>query len=68
MPDDFPIAPSLAIPIALKRAGLTVDQIDLYEVNEAFAVVALANAKVSSYFPPSSSIIRLHADFEPAVG
>eukprot|EP01125_Pyxidicula_operculata_P022257 TRINITY_DN8992_c0_g1_i1.p1 TRINITY_DN8992_c0_g1~~TRINITY_DN8992_c0_g1_i1.p1 ORF type:complete len:415 (+),score=131.41 TRINITY_DN8992_c0_g1_i1:41-1285(+) len=45
LPIEFPTAPALAIPIALKRAGLTVDQIDLWEINEAFAVVALANQR-----------------------
>jgi acetyl-CoA C-acetyltransferase len=46
VPEDFPIAPSLAVPLALKRAGLTVSDIDLFEVNEAFAVVCLANGKL----------------------
>lgn len=36
-PDVMGIGPSLAIPKALKRAGLTQDQIGLWEVNEAFA-------------------------------
>lgn len=42
-PEWFTIAPSLAIPIALKRAGIEKEQVDFYELNEAFAVVALAN-------------------------
>ena len=42
-PDWFTTAPSVAIPAAVKRAGLTMDQIDFYEINEAFSVVALAN-------------------------
>ena len=29
--------PSIAIPMALARAGITVDDVDLFEVNEAFA-------------------------------
>ena len=45
-PREFTIAPSLAIPIALERAGLTKDQVDLWEINEAFSVVVLANQKV----------------------
>lgn len=36
-PEIMGIGPSLAIPRALKRAGLTVDQIGLWEINEAFA-------------------------------
>jgi acetyl-CoA C-acetyltransferase len=48
-PKDFPIAPSLAIRLALKRAGLSLSDIDLFEINEAFSVVALANQKVNNY-------------------
>lgn len=42
----FTTAPSLATPLALKRAGLKTDDIDFFEVNEAFAVVALAFGKL----------------------
>ncbi|KAJ1022591.1 hypothetical protein NDA16_003580 [Ustilago loliicola] len=42
-PIDFPIAPAYAIPKALERAGLTKDDISLFEINEAFSAVALAN-------------------------
>ena len=45
-PKDFPIAPSLAIPMALKQAGLRMEDVDLFEINEAFSVVALANQQV----------------------
>jgi acetyl-CoA C-acetyltransferase len=38
-------APALAIPEAVKRAGLKLDQIDLFELNEAFAAQAVANIK-----------------------
>ncbi len=41
----FTTAPSLAIPKAIKHAGLTTEDIDFYEINEAFAAVALANQK-----------------------
>lgn len=44
-PEWFTTAPTVAAPIALERAGLTIDQIDFFEVNEAFAVVALNFAK-----------------------
>jgi acetyl-CoA C-acetyltransferase len=40
-PEWFTTAPTIAAPIALKRAGLTMGQIDFLEVNEAFAVVPL---------------------------
>lgn len=45
-PEKFTIAPSLAIPLALKKANLTIDEISLFEINEAFSVVVRANEKV----------------------
>jgi acetyl-CoA C-acetyltransferase len=44
-PERFTVAPALAIPKAIKHAGLTDKDIDFYEINEAFSVVALANMK-----------------------
>jgi acetyl-CoA C-acetyltransferase len=41
----FTTSPSLALPKAIENAGLTKDDIDYYEINEAFSVVALANNK-----------------------
>jgi len=41
-PEWFTTAPAKAIDIVLRRAGMTVDDIDLFEMNEAFAAVALA--------------------------
>lgn len=41
----FTTAPSLAIPKAIQHAGLTAEDIDFYEINEAFSAVALANQK-----------------------
>lgn len=45
-PEWFTTAPTLATPIALERAGLTIGDIDYFEVNEAFAVVPMAYNKV----------------------
>ncbi len=45
-PEWFTTAPADVIPKVLKKAGLTLDQIDLFEINEAFAVVALAVNKI----------------------
>jgi acetyl-CoA C-acetyltransferase len=45
-PAHFTTAPSLAIPKALKLAGKTQDEIDFFEINEAFAVVSLVNSKI----------------------
>ena len=39
----FTTSPSLAIPKAIAHAGLTADDIDYYDINEAFSVVAIAN-------------------------
>jgi len=44
-PEEMGIGPVYAIPKALKLAGLTLDQIDLIELNEAFAVQALSVIK-----------------------
>lgn len=45
-PEWFTTAPSKALPIALQRAGWTAEQVDLWELNEAFAVVGLVNNKL----------------------
>ncbi len=41
----FTTAPALAIPKAIKNAGLTAGEVDFYEINEAFAAVAIANQR-----------------------
>ena len=46
LPEEMGIGPVYAIPKALKLAGLTLDQIDLIELNEAFAAQSLAVIKV----------------------
>ncbi|XP_031129166.1 acetyl-CoA acetyltransferase, cytosolic 1 [Ipomoea triloba] len=45
-PELFTTAPALAIPKAIKNACLEASQVDYYEINEAFAAVALANQKL----------------------
>lgn len=45
-PFDFTIAPALAVPKAIKHAGLSLDKVDFFELNEAFSVVGLANAEL----------------------
>lgn len=45
-PKWFTTTPSIAIPKALAKAGLTTKDVDYFEFNEAFAVVGLANAKI----------------------
>lgn len=45
-PSKFTTSPALAIPKALKHAGVAQDAVDVFEINEAFSVVALANMKL----------------------
>lgn len=45
-PDDFTTTPSLAIPIALKKAGRELKEVDYFEINEAFSNVAMANMQL----------------------
>ncbi|HBQ59816.1 MAG TPA: acetyl-CoA C-acetyltransferase, partial [Balneolaceae bacterium] len=55
-PEWFTTAPSDAIPLALKKAGLTKNDIDLFEINEAFSVVALANNQILELDPEKVNI------------
>lgn len=45
-PKWFTTSPALALPRALKKANITIEDVDYFEFNEAFAVVGLANAKI----------------------
>ncbi|MEP0262341.1 acetyl-CoA C-acyltransferase [Dokdonia sp.] len=45
-PEWFTTAPSKALPKALAKAGVTQDDVDFFELNEAFSVVGLANMKI----------------------
>jgi acetyl-CoA C-acetyltransferase len=47
-PEWFTTAPAKAIDLVLKRAGMTVEDIDLFEINEAFAAVSMAAMKDAS--------------------
>ena len=44
-PEWFTIAPAKAVPIAVAKAGLSINDVDYWELNEAFSVVGLANIK-----------------------
>jgi len=50
-PLDFCIAPAQAIPDALKRANLSMKDVDAFEINEAFSVVSLANQQLLNIDP-----------------
>lgn len=45
-PEWFTTAPAKALPKALAKAGISQDDVDFFEFNEAFSVVALANMKI----------------------
>ncbi|ADI00673.1 acetyl-CoA C-acetyltransferase [Salisediminibacterium selenitireducens] len=46
-PENFPKTPGLVIQKLLDQTGKTVDDIDLFEINEAFAAVSLAGSKIA---------------------
>jgi acetyl-CoA C-acetyltransferase len=45
-PEWFTTAPAKALPKALNKAGISIDDVNYFEFNEAFAVVGLANMKI----------------------
>lgn len=45
-PKWFTTAPAKALPKAIKKAGISLDDVDFFEFNEAFSVVGLANLKI----------------------
>ncbi|GMM30253.1 acetyl-CoA C-acetyltransferase [Martiniozyma asiatica (nom. inval.)] len=55
-PIDFTTAPALAVPKALKHAGLSIDDVDYFELNEAFSVVGLANTKLLNLDPAKVNV------------
>lgn len=55
-PIDFPAAPTVALPQALRKANLTVDDISLFEINEAFSVVIRIVEKVLKVDPAKVNV------------
>lgn len=55
-PEWFTTTPSLAVPKAVQKAGLTMKDINYYELNEAFAVVGLANMKEMNLDPATVNV------------
>ena len=53
----FTTAPSLAIPKAMQRAGVAKQDVDLYEINEAFAAVAIANNRLLELDPTRVNVL-----------
>ena len=56
LPEEMGIGPVYAIPKALKLAGLTLDQIDVIELNEAFAAQSLAVMKLMGMDPAKVNV------------
>jgi len=56
LPEEMGIGPVYAIPKALKLAGLTLDQIDVIELNEAFAAQGLSVMKVLEMNPAKVNV------------
>lgn len=65
VPSDFAVAPSKAVQIALDRAKLTIEDISLWEINEAFALVVLVNQEVwfYNYFPEPTGLLTYNYRF-----
>jgi acetyl-CoA acyltransferase len=56
LPEEMGVGPVYAIPKALKMAGLTLDQIDVIELNEAFAVQGLSVMKLLEMDPSKINV------------
>jgi len=55
-PEFFTTAPAKALPIALERAGCSLADVDAFELNEAFSVVALVNNKILELAPSKVNV------------
>ncbi len=55
-PEWFTTAPSKALPKALAKAGITKEQVDFFEINEAFSAVAIANNKEMGLDPSKVNV------------
>ncbi|XP_011314566.1 acetyl-CoA acetyltransferase, mitochondrial [Fopius arisanus] len=55
-PIDFPIAPALAIPPLLQKTNVKKEDVALWEINEAFSVVVLANQKILDLDPTKVNV------------
>ncbi|XP_023700549.1 acetyl-CoA acetyltransferase, mitochondrial [Paramormyrops kingsleyae] len=55
-PIDFPIAPAYAVPKVLKASGVKKEDIAMWEINEAFSVVVLANIKMLDLDPKKVNV------------
>jgi acetyl-CoA C-acetyltransferase len=55
-PEKFTTAPAIAVSKAIEKANLSKDDIDFYELNEAFSVVGIANCKILDINPSNVNV------------
>ncbi|MES2880861.1 MAG: acetyl-CoA C-acyltransferase [Bacteroidota bacterium] len=55
-PIQFTTTPSIALPLAVKKAGLQINEIDFVELNEAFSVVGIVNTKKMNLDPAKVNV------------
>ena len=55
-PEWFTTTPSLAVPKAIKKAGITMEQVDYFELNEAFSVVGIVNSQKMKLDPAKVNV------------
>jgi acetyl-CoA C-acetyltransferase len=55
-PEWFTTSPSIAVPKAVKRAGLQMEEIDFFELNEAFSVVGIVNMQKMNLDPSKVNV------------
>ncbi|MEI6020148.1 MAG: acetyl-CoA C-acetyltransferase, partial [Bacteroidota bacterium] len=55
-PEWFTTSPSVAVPKAVKKAGINMADVDYFELHEAFSVVALANMKLMNLDPSKVNV------------
>jgi acetyl-CoA C-acetyltransferase len=55
-PEWFTTAPALAIPKAMAKAGVKAEEVDFYEINEAFSVVCIANNQMLNIDPAKANV------------
>jgi len=55
-PEWFTTAPAVAVPKAVNKAGLTMNDIQFFELNEAFSVVGICNSEMMKLYPKQVNV------------
>ena len=55
-PQWFTTAPSVALPVAAEHAGVSLADVDFFEINEAFSVVSVANNRLLQLDPEKVNV------------